>query len=182
MQFLTTIFLGRPPDYVVPGILILGALQIGLLDRTPLPAGEGKMLKRGVALLMITFAIWFATGAGAEEKIPWQAYSDEALDAAFRGKRPVMIDFTSKNCPPCLEMERKVFTNLRVAEAAKEFLPLRADLTVLTPKLEALADKFKIEAFPTVVFVGVDGKERSNLRLVGYENALRFAQRVESAR
>lgn len=182
VQFLTTIFLGGPPDYVVPGILFLGALQIGLLDRTTLPAGDGKMLKRGVALLMITFAVWFSTGAGAEEKIPWQTYSNEKLDAALRGQRSVMIDFTSRSCPPCLEMERKVFTNRRVAEAAKEFLPLRADLTQINATNEALADRFDIEAFPTVVFIGPDGKERSNLRLVGYENALRFAERVESAR
>ena len=182
VQFLTTIFLGGPPDYVVPGILVLGALQIGLLDRTPLPAGGGKMLKRGVGLLMITFAVWFATGAGAEEKIPWQTYSDEVLDAAIRGKRPVMIDFTSRNCPPCLDMERKVFTDRRVAEAAKEFLPLRADLTLINAANEALANRFGVEAFPTIVFISPDGKERSNLRLVGYENALRFAERVESAR
>jgi thioredoxin:protein disulfide reductase len=182
VHFLTTIFLGGPPEYIVPGILALGALQIGLLDRTPLPAGGGKMLKRGVALLMITFAVWFATGAGAEERIPWQTYSDESLNAAVRGNRPVMIDFTSRNCPPCLEMERKVFANRRVAEAAKEFLPLRADLTMLNATNEALAVRFGIEAFPTIVFIGADGKERSNLRLVGYENALRFAERVESAR
>ena len=182
VQFLTTIFLGGPPDYVVPAILFFGALQIGLLDRTSLPAGDGRMLKRGVALLMITFGLWFATGAGAEGKIPWQTYSDESLDAALRGKRPVMIDFTSQNCPPCSEMERKVFTNRRVAEAAKEFLPLRADLTLLNATNEAIALRFGIEAFPTIVFIGGDGKERTNLRLVGYENALRFAERVESAR
>lgn len=182
VQFLTTIFLGGPPEYVVPGILILGALQIGLLDRTPLPAGEGRMFKRGVALLMVTFAVWFATGASTEEKIPWQTYSDELLGAALRGKRAVMIDFTSRNCPPCLEMERKVFTNRRVAEAAKEFLPLRADLTPINATNEALAARFGVEAFPTIIFIGPDGKEHSNLRLVGYENALRFAERVESAR
>jgi thiol:disulfide interchange protein DsbD len=182
VHFLTTIFLGGPPDYVVPGILLLGALQIGLLDRTPLPADGGKILKRGVALLMAAFAVWIGTNPGLEEKISWQSYSDEALVAARRGGRPVMIDFTSRNCPPCLEMERKVFTHRRVAEAAKDFLPLRADLTSGDATAQALAGKFGIEAFPTIVFVGADGKERSNLRLVGYENATFFAERVESAR
>ena len=182
VQFLTTIFLGGAPDYLVPGILLLGALQIGLLDRTPLPAGDGRMLKRGVALLMITFAVWFAIGAGAEEKIPWQAYSEESLHAAVRGQRPVMIEFTSRNCPSCRQMERKVFTDHRVTEAARVFLPLRADLTTLNATNEALANRFGVVATPTIVFIGTDGRERSNLRLVGYENALRFAERVESAR
>jgi thiol:disulfide interchange protein DsbD len=182
LQFLTTIFLGGPPDYIVPGILALGALQIGLLDRTPLPASEGKMLKRGVALLMLAFAGWFAVGAEAEERIPWQTCSDELLDWARKSQRPVMIDFTSRNCRPCLEMERKVFTNRRVAEAAKEFLPLRLDLTAPNAAAEAIAQRFGINAFPTVVFLGADGQERRNLRLAGFENATFFAERVESAR
>lgn len=182
VQFLATIFLGGPPDYVVPGILILGALQIGFLDRTPLPAGDGKLLKRGVALLLVTLAVWLGTNPGAESKIPWLAYSEEGLEAARQGGRPVMIDFTSRHCAPCRDMERRVFSNQRVAGAAKDFLPLRADLSDPGAAAQALADRYGIQAFPTIVFIGADGKERRNLRLVGYEDALRFAQRVESAR
>jgi thiol:disulfide interchange protein len=181
-QFLTTIFLGGPPPYLVPGILVLGALQIGLLDRTTLPGGDGKMLKRGIALLMVAFAGWFASEAVGEEKIPWQPYSEDVFQAAVKGNRPVMINFTSSNCPPCYEMKHKVFSNARVANAAKEFLPLRADLTVVTPSAAALAEKFNLEAFPTVVFIGRDGKEHLNLRLVGFENARFFTERVEQAR
>lgn len=181
-HFITTIFLGGPPAYLVSGILVLGAFQIGLLDRTPLPAGEGRMLKRGLALLFVTFAVWLETGGGATDKVPWQTYSEELIQAARKGGRPVIIDFTSRNCPPCLDMERKVFSNGRVAAAAEDFLPLRADLTELTPANAALAEKFNIEAFPTIVFIGADGKERANLRLVGYENARFFTERVQSAR
>ena len=94
----------------------------------------------------------------------------------------VMIDFTSKNCAPCLDLERKVFSNGRVAAAAEAFLPLRVDLTEMTAANAALAEKFNIEAFPTVVFIGGDGQERVNLRLVGYENARFFTERVQSAR
>ena len=182
VQFLTTVFLGGAPEYVVPGILILGALQIGLLDRTPLPVGEGKMLKRGVGLFMLSVAVWLGTSGESEEKIAWQKYSDEVFDSARRNNRPVMIDFTSRNCNPCRQMERNVFSNRRVAEAAKGFLPLRADLTDNDSASAALAMKFNIEAFPTIAFFGADGKERVNLRLIGYENATFFAERIESAR
>ena len=180
VHFLTTIFLGGPPAYVVPGILVLGALQIGLLDRTPLPSGDGKLLKRGLALAMLAFAFWL--GTDTPEKISWVTYSEEILEAARKGGRPVMIDFTSRNCAPCLEMKRAVFTSRRVAESAKEFLAVRADLTDGSAAAQALAEKFGIEAFPTIVFIGADGKERRNLRLVGFENATFFAERVEAAR
>jgi len=182
VHFLATVFLGGPPPYVVPGILILGALRVALLDRTALPVGDGKLLKRGVALMMITFAAWLVSNPGGDSKIPWITYSDEALAAARAGGRSVMIDFTSRNCPPCLDMKRKVFSQSRVAQAAEEFLPLQADLTDDSPASQALAARFHIEAFPTIVFIGPDGKERRNLRLVGYEDALRFRQRLEAAR
>ena len=182
VHFGAVIFLGGPLEYVVPGILGLGALHIGLLDRTPLPVSDGKMLKRGLALLLITFAIWLGANPGAEEKISWISYSAEAVEAGRQGGRPVMIDFTSRTCAPCREMERKVFTHRRVGEAAAPFLALRADLTVDNAVNQKLAEKFRIEAFPTVVFLGTNGVERVNLRLVGYEDALRFAQRMESAR
>ncbi len=181
-HFLTTIFLGGPPSYLVPGILVLGAMHIGLIDSTVLPAGGGRLLKRGIALIMITFALWLNMGGNAEERIPWQPYSEEVMDAARRGGRPVLIDFTSRNCPPCSAMERKVFSNRRVADAAKDFIALRADLTAPSNKSKELAERFNIEAFPTIVFIGPDGKERANLRLVGFENATFFAERVESAR
>lgn len=182
VQFFTTIFLGAPPDYVVPGILLLGALQIGLLDRTRLPGDGGPMLKRGVALLFITFAAWPGMHGAGESKIFWQPYSEPLMDAARRAGRPVMIDFTSQLCPPCHQMERKVFSNGRVAEAALEFMALRVDCTTLNARKQALIDRFAIAAFPTIVFIGTNGQERANLRLVGFENATFFAERVESAR
>ena len=179
VQFCTTVLLGGPIDYVVPGILALGALQTGLLDRTALPGAGSHLLKRGLALLMVTFAVWLGTGGGASEGIAWQTYSDDVVTAARQGGRPVMIDFTSRNCPPCLEMKRKVFSHRRVVEAARDFIPLHADCTEGTAAVRALTDKFGIEAFPTVIFLGTDGKERVNLRLVGFEDALRFRERVD---
>jgi thiol:disulfide interchange protein DsbD len=183
IHFLTSTLLGRAPDYLVPGILVLGALHIGLLDRTPLPGGDGKMLKRGLGLLMVTLAFWIANGSGAPSKIPWQVYSDELLAVARQTGRPVMIDFTSRNCPPCAAMERKVFNHHRVEAAARNFLALRADLTDEKSKpAQALMARYEITGYPTLVFLDAEGKERRNLRLVGFENATFFAERVESAR
>jgi thiol-disulfide isomerase/thioredoxin len=182
LHFLTQIFLGGPPSFLVPAILAAGALQIGLLDRTPLPAGNGKMLKRGIGLLMITFAVWLGTTADAGGKIAWQSYSEEILETARKSGRPVMIDFMSQRCPPCLEMDRQVFSNRRVASAAGQFIALRVDFTDGAASSQAVGEKFGVQAIPTIVFLGPDGKERSNLRLVGFENATFFAERIESAR
>jgi thiol:disulfide interchange protein DsbD len=182
LHFLTRIFLGDTPEFLIPAILVMAAVHIGLLDRTPLPGDNGKMLKRGVAILMITFALWFGTNPVAGGKIPWQSYSEEILEAARKSGRPVMIDFMSRRCGPCLEMDRRVFSNNRVASAAGQFIALRVDLTEGSAASHALTSKFGVEVVPTIVFLGADGKERDNLRLVGFENAAPFAERMKSAR
>lgn len=180
VQAATTMFLGGPVPYLVPGLLGLGALQVGVLDRTVLP--HGPMLKRGVALLMIVFAAWFALPERASNGIPWQPFSDDILQAARKGGRPVMIEFTIENCGPCTDMQRNVFPRSRVVEAAEPFIALKADLTNADTNTLALSERFNIEAFPTFVFIGSDGQERVNLRLVGYEPAEFFAARLQSAR
>ena len=182
LHFLTKIFLGDAPALLIPAVLAGGAMEIGLPDRTPLPGDNGKMLKRGVALLMITFAVWFGTNPIAGGKIPWQSYSEEILETARKSGRPVMIDFMSRRCPPCLSMEREVFSDNRVASAAKQFIVVRIDLTDASAASRAVSFKFGVQAIPTVVFLGPDGKERSDLRLIGFEDATLFAARMKSAR
>lgn len=180
--FVTTTLLDGAPPYLVPGIFLAGAIHLGLLDRSSLPGEGGGMLKRGAGLLLLTLGIWLATDGGAGEKIAWQTYSEEMLTLARQQRQPVMIDFRQETCSKCKAMERNVFTTHKVAEAAAPFLALRVDLTADTPGNRQLGERYCIKAFPTVVFLGPDGTERSNLRLVGYEPPAFFAARVDSAR
>jgi len=176
----TVMFLGGTISYLVPGVLVAAGAYIGFIDRTPVE--HGQFLKRGVALLFAAVAVWLAAPQSDGAVILWQPYQPRVVEAARQGGRPVMIDFTSRNCPPCAEMERNVFTRRKVARAAEPFLALRADMTEMDAATQKLAEQFQIEAFPTIVFLGPDGKEHANLRLVGYERAESFVQRLEQAR
>lgn len=172
-------FLGGAIPYVVPAILLAGAVHVGLIDRTPIL--NGAMLKRGVGLLLATFAVWLAVPDNDSSGIPWQPYAPELLDAARKGNKPVMIDFRASWCGPCKEMDRNVFARRKVVQAASDFLALQADLTRPDEQTRLLAERFNVQALPTVVFLAGDGSERANLRLVGYERSEDFLRRLQQA-
>jgi thiol:disulfide interchange protein len=174
------ILLGGPLDYVVPAILAAGAIYFAFFDRTEVL--HGAHLKRGVALLFAAFAVWLGLPQSEGVGILWQPYNPALADAARKGGKPAMIYFSTRTCPSCRAMERNVFSRQRIVDASEPFLALRADMTQADSVTSPLAERYQIKAFPTVVFLDAAGNERGNLRLVGFERAENFLQRLQAAR
>jgi thiol:disulfide interchange protein DsbD len=94
----------------------------------------------------------------------------------------VLIDLYADWCIPCHEMDKRTFTDARVAEKAKSFLTLRVDLTASgSPEVEKLSQDFKIYGVPTFVFLDATGKERAELRQVGFVPANEFLGIMDKA-
>jgi protein disulfide-isomerase len=108
--------------------------------------------------------------------LAWHTDLAKAQAAAKAEKKLVLIDFTGSNwCPPCKMMERDIFRAAEFATYAQKNLVLvRADFpkpnNLPKEQQEAnqkLADRFKIEGFPTVILLDGAGKELG--RNVGYD-------------
>ena len=97
-------------------------------------------------------------------------------------KRPAVVDFSASWCLPCLELDRKTFSDARVRQALSRRGLFKADMTRAgDPETVALAKQFEILGVPTVIFLDENGRERRELRLVGFEEAGPFLKRLERA-
>jgi thiol:disulfide interchange protein DsbD len=104
------------------------------------------------------------------------------LDAAVASAgRPVMLDFYADWCVSCKEMERFTFTDEKVQQHLSKFLLLKADVTQNNADDRELLRRFRLFGPPGTIFFDPKGRELANLRVIGFQNAGRFAQTLKDA-
>ncbi len=165
------------------GVLgIFGGLLLGFLESSE---GYGRAFKtvRAVvgSLLIIAggFLVNHALHAKAEA-INWVAYTNQSLEQLRKNDKPILIDFYADWCAACRELDDKTFSDAAVADTAKAFLMVKADLTTPDTASQALLKKFKVSGLPSVAFVSVDGTQLDDLRIVGFVSPTEMLKRMEA--
>jgi thiol:disulfide interchange protein DsbD len=126
----------------------------------------------------------FGGGAGvAHAEAPFRMVKsvedlDREIAAANAAGKPVLLDFYADWCVSCKEMEKYTFPEPAVQREFARYVLLKADVTANDDIDQALMKRFGIIGPPATLFFGIDGVERRALRLIGYEKAEPFAQRL----
>ena len=180
--YLSLAFLPKLSAFVIPAALILGGLYLGFLERSGKEKKGLQWFKWAFGVIAVVFGLLTAN-ALREPGIHWEQFSDSRIAEAKTQSQPVLMDFYADWCIPCLELDRKTFTDTDVIDATKEFVRLKVDLTHFdSPDSEALRKKFNIAGVPTVVFLDKSGAEVLNSRVVGYIPPKEFVERTKPAR
>ena len=89
-----------------------------------------------------------------------------------------MLDFYADWCVSCKEMEHYTFTEPEVQKALGNVVLLQADVTDNDEEDRALLQHFGIFGPPTIAFYSVEGVEQRDLRVVGFQDAEKFARQA----
>jgi len=88
---------------------------------------------------------------------------DEALARARAENRLLLVDVYTDWCGWCKKLDREVFGDRRVAEAARDLVAVRVNAEMGGEKV---AERFDVQGYPTVLFV--DGSGKVVKRIDGY--------------
>ena len=165
------------------GIAISLLLGAGFLLFRSGTTKAGNVIRIISAIVLLAGGVVFAIPQNRGPHVDWEPYSEAKLEEAREAGKPVVIDFYADWCIPCKELDALTFTDTEVIEESERFVRLKADLT--RPGEEqtiALTEQYEILGVPTIVFIDSGGDEVEQSRLVGFEKADPFLERMEQIR
>ncbi|MFG6485548.1 thioredoxin family protein [Roseateles sp. BYS78W] len=115
------------------------------------------------ALLLVTAPVSQAsTGPG----VSWQAAAADAdIDRAFgdakASKKPVLLYWGAKWCPPCNQLKATLFNRADFIEQSKAFVAVGIDGDA--PGAQKLGTRFKVRGYPTLILFSPNGSEITRL-------------------
>jgi len=141
----------------------------------------GLLLLAGVVLggrsLLAPIPQWQAEVRSLEfQRIKTVADLDREVAAAAAAGRSVMLDFYADWCVSCHEMIRFTFPDPAVHASLQGMTRIVADVTAHNADDRALLKRFRLFGPPGIIFFDADGVELQRPRVIGFQNAERFAQ------
>jgi len=151
--------------YIVVGTFY-GTLSVKLKN-----IRAGMFVKKLLGALLLIPAIYYLSSLvpyGPDVNgINWKTSEEDAIVESLSTGKPIMMVVGAKWCLPCKELKNEALSDKEVVAALKNVVPLYIDATVETGEVGRLLDKYKVFGWPTILFVGKNGKVYDELTVAG---------------
>ena len=175
-------------DMLLGGFLLVTSVFAGAFDRLTPDSSWWPRIRKSAGLLLLVGAVvvlsrpFVSVQTSQESTINWQPSLSQARTQAEQQDRSMMLYFWQDYCPACRKLERSTFPASSVQAASRELVCVKFDGTRADdPDVKEVLDRYKVRGFPTIVFVGPDGKLLFDQTLVGYVSPTRLAQAMRAA-
>lgn len=114
---------------------------------------------RSIAMGLLAVGL-LAGRAGAEDTMPWQPNLESAQQLAGQTNRLVLLHFWGPHCPPCVQVERQVFSQAATGQAlAAQFVAVKLNVD----EFPSTARLYGVTRIPTDVILTPSGQIVSKL-------------------
>ncbi|WP_430811179.1 MULTISPECIES: thioredoxin family protein [unclassified Carboxylicivirga] len=114
-----------------------------------------KLLLLSAIILLSTYQL----NAQKAEQIKFQSIGfEEALTLAKKEGKGVLVNYSTKGCVPCRQMEANVYTNASLASYVnKHFISLKLDPVKDSQLRQMAREQHQVKGFPTLIFFNAEG-------------------------
>ena len=172
-----------PKAWLVPMVVVLLAgagAYLGWLERSRWDGAVFRWVRRLTGAGCLAAAVvmaWPRPSSGPA--VHWQPFTLQALQEAADARQPVVVDAYADWCLPCVEMDHVTFHHPTVIAALQSVVTLRIDATRGVPEdAETLFKRYDVFGVPTVLLFDRRGRERRELRLLGFVKPDKFLERL----
>ncbi|MFG6447767.1 thioredoxin family protein [Roseateles sp. BYS180W] len=119
-----------------------------------------------LALMCTAAATTLPVHATTAPSVAWQeASADDDISKAFAqaktSKKPVLLYWGAKWCPPCNQLKATLFNRADFIELSQAFVPVHIDGD--NPGAQKLGARFKVRGYPTLILFSPEGQEVTRL-------------------
>lgn len=155
---------------------------LGAVDRSFHGSSAERLLKGAGAVVFVAGFTYRTAAANVAAAADWRTDVDAALAEAATRKIPVLVDFFAEWCEACKELDRLVYPDPRVQQETQRFVRLKVDGTNENEAIDALYEKFRVLALPTVAFVDSQGTILDKPRVTGFLEPAEFVDVLRQVR
>jgi thiol:disulfide interchange protein DsbD len=136
-------------------------------------------LSLGIGVFFGIQALTRSTTSNANA-ITWYHTEKEAIEAAGKSGKPILVDAWAEWCEACKKMDATTFVDPEViSEVSQNWIALKFDLTEINDENDAIQQRYELPGLPTLTLLPSSGDLSKKQAITGYTGAASLLEQLK---